>query len=314
MLNLKRLLAFCIVGLLAGSALAEPECPSDWRSNAISVQGVVFGTNTFDTEIAEGLNFSLIPDKAGWHVQMTGHTDAIPTRPVARGIAPVRGQNDPHMAFAFGPDVLDPALNPELTVPGRAPNMATVEPRPGKQGNGWLTILDQGFTSGDPARRVYMKFEGCVMWNEGPRAPDVSHYPSPEDLVNFPAWVVTAFEDCGLPDTLLLSGRMPRLGYRQRAWLEPDIDGDGHADLVALVDRPGDSASGLAICQRVGKTLTLMGLEPDTGDTPLSSDFLAEIDWWSLNGRTVTLGIEGASSQSVYQDSSGDFVSKWVGD
>lgn len=316
MLNLKSTLAAATAILVAGPAIAAPECPSDWRATGVPIEGLVFGVNGFEMEITDGLNFTLVPDDTGWRAQMVdGSGNPIPTRPAARGIAPVRGQNDPSMAFAFGPDVLDPALNPELTVPGsRPPNIAAVEPRPGKQGNGWFTIPQQGFTDANPPRRIYMEFEGCIMWNDGPRQPDVSQYASPEDLVNFPSWVVTAFEDCGLPDTLLLSGRMPRPGYRQRAWLEPDIDGDGEADLVALVDRPEDAASGLAICQRDGKRLTLLGLGGETDDQPLSSDFLAEIDWWSAGERSVSLGIEGASSQNVFMDKSGAFASKWVGD
>jgi len=209
---------------------------------------------------------------------------------------------------------MDPARNPEMVVPGQPHNIAAVEPTPGKQGNGQLTILGQAFAKGEAARKVYMEFEGCVWWNDGPREPVVSHYPSSEDLVNFPGWVVTAFEDCGLPRSLLLSGRMPRPGYRQRAWLEPDLDGDSQPDLVALVDRPEDDQHGIAVCLQAGQHLILLGFAPETDAAPLSSDFLAEADWWKGEGRTVVIGHEGAGSQQVFIDEDGSLTSKWYGD
>ncbi|MEZ5999473.1 hypothetical protein [Hyphomonas sp.] len=299
----------------AGLAQAAPECQSDWLNTAVPVQGLVFGTNEFDAEIADGLVFTLQPDEGGWHTEMRdAEGNNIPTRPVARGIPPVRGQNHLTDSFVFGPDIMDPARNPELVVPGRSGNIAAVEPTPGKQGNGQITILNQAFEKSEAGRMVYMEFEGCVRWNDGPREPTVSHYPSPEDLVNFPGWVVTAFEDCGLPQSLLLSGRMPRPGYRQRAWLEPDMDGDGRPDLVALVEQPEDGQHGMAICLQAGKALTLLGFGPETDDAPLSSDFLADADWWAGEGRTVVIGYEGAGSQQVFMDEDGNLTSKWYGD
>lgn len=296
-------------------ALAAPDCQGDWLNQSASIEGLVFGTNTFESKLHGDLTLSLLPDDKGWRAQaVDSEGRAIPTRPVARGISPVRGRNNPHMSFVFGPDVLDPALNPERVVPGRPSNVAAVEPSAGIQGRGELTIVEQGFEPEPSSRRIYMKFEGCVQWNNGPREPDISAYSAPEALANFPSWVVLAFNDCGLPTTHLMSGRMPRAGYRQRAWLEPDIDGDGRPDLVALIDDTESDASHLAICLQDGKTLILMGQEATLGNQTLSSEFLKEADWWSIDGRSVILGIEGAGSQRVYQDASGEFVSAWEGD
>lgn len=311
----KGLLLASAMMMLSPPALAAPDCPDDWLNQSASLEGLVFGTSTLEAEISPDLSFKLVPDDTGWRVQLVnseGH--GIPTRPVARGILPVRGSNNPHMSFVFGPDIFDPALNPEFVVPGRPPNVAAVEPSPGIQGSGQLTIVEQGFEQEPSSRQIYMKFEGCVQWNNGPREPDISAYSSSEALANFPSWVVLAFEDCGLPRTHLLSGRMPRQGYRQRAWLEPDIDGDGRPDLVALVDNARTGKSSLAICQQDGKALTLLGDAIGEGNHSLSSDFLSEIDWWSVDGRSFVLGIEGAGSQRVYRDKSGEIFSAWEGD
>ncbi|WP_430401384.1 hypothetical protein [Hyphomonas sp.] len=315
MSSLRGLFVVFSVCAFADSAYAAPACQSDWMFTATPIEGVVFGTNLFRAELAEGLSFTLQPDESGWHVEMRGQGgEVIPSRPVARGIPPVRGENNPTESFIFGPDVFEPAHNRELTVPGNPHNAATVEPSPGKQGQGWLAVTDQAFAEGEASRKVYMAFEGCVAWNDGPREPVTSHYPTPEDLANFPDWVVTAFEDCGLPETMLLSGRMPRPGSRQRAWLEPDLDGDGRHDLVALVDRPEGNQSGLVVCQQAQKTLTLVGFTSGTDSAPLSSDFLAEVDWWLIDGRTVVIGIEGAASQIVYLDQAGTLMSRWAVD
>lgn len=311
----KKLLLASAMLMLSAPALAAPECHDDWLNQSADLEGLVFGTNLFEAEISPDLSFKLVPDDTGWRAQLIGgEGQDIPTRPVARGIPPGRGSNNPHMSFVFGPDIFDPALNPEFVVPGRPPNVAAVEPSPGQQGSGQITILEQGFAPEPQTRRVYMKFEGCLNWNSGPREPDISAYSSPETLANFPSWVVLAFEDCGLPRTHLLSGRMPRAGYRQRAWLEPDIDGDGRPDLVALVDNSDTGTSHLAICQQKGKALTILRADADDSNQTLSSDFLREIDWWSVDGRSFILGIEGAGSQRVYRHESGEIISAWEGD
>jgi hypothetical protein len=80
------------------------------------------------------------------------------------------------------------------------------------------------------------------------------------------------------------------------------------------VHRPEGNQSGLAVCRQAQKTLTLMGFTSETDSAPLSSDFLAEVDWWSIDGRTVVIGIEGAGSQVVYLDQAGTLMSRWSGD
>jgi hypothetical protein len=317
MSNRDTLLA-CLAGMvvIAGKASATPECRGDWLNQAVSIEGLVFGEMEFRTELEDGLTFSLQPDPTGWRVEMLAEGDTpIPGRPVPSGIAPVKGQNDRSEAFVFGPDVLDPARNPERNARGQPQNIATVEPTPGKQGRVTLTSRDQAFLQTVPPRKVYMKFEACVRWNDGPRTPDTSHYPSAtDDLVNFPGWVVTAFEDCGLPKSLLLNGRMARHGSRQRAWLEPDLDGDGRHDLVALVHRPQDNRDAIAACLQGGRTLVLGGLEPQPADTPLTGDFLAQANWWSVEARSFRLGIEGAGHQLVHLGETGRLTSRWDAD
>ena len=209
---------------------------------------------------------------------------------------------------------MDPARNPDLILPDQPPNQAAVEPPVGSQGRGHLTILEQGYAEGAEARMVYMKFQACVHWNEGPIDPEIAHYASQEDVSNFPAWVLTAFEDCGLPDTLLVSGRMPRHGYRQRAWLQPDLDGDRLPDLVALITRPADGRHGLAACFQADRRLIVSGLDTDSNDTPLSSGFLEQADWWSVQDRSIVIGIEGAGSQIVVVDEAGNLQGNWQGD
>lgn len=312
MLNLR---IFLVAGLIAGTgtATAMPDCKGDWEYRAQLIEGETPQHGVFEAELAEDLTFQLQAAKDGLRViTKTLDDQSIPIRQISQGVAPVRGHNPVVKRFGFGPDVLDPALNPDLTVPGGQANAATVEPTPGLRGQVWL--IDDAGEKRSPASNAHPLFQACVRWTYWPRTPDITHYPTPDLLVNFPSWVVMAFEDCGVPDTLLLSGRMPKPGYRQRAWLEPDLDGDGLYDLVALIDEPVTGRSGLAVCFQADKRLEILGLQEDEGSEPLSSDFLSEVDWWSVDGRTVNLGIEGAGSQQLHWNKDGAFQSGWVGD
>ncbi|MEO0424224.1 MAG: hypothetical protein AAF184_17935 [Pseudomonadota bacterium] len=309
MSNLKALICAASLALAESDALADPPCQGDWLNDAAPLNGHVSGSETFLQTVTDDLSFSLVPDASGWQVQMLGPDDRkIPTRPVASGIAPRRGESAPSRAFAFGPDVMDPALNPELQVPqapqGESSNVATVEPTPGLQGRGWLIIEDSRFADEAPHRRDALEFRGCVHWNLGPREPDTSHYPHPQDdLVNFPSWVVLAFEECGLSRDWLLSGRMPREGYRQRAWLEPDLDGDARPDLAALVDEVNGTDHGLALCLRESKRLMIM--TPDNSPTSGLDAFLREAEWWNVDGRTIVIAGGDAQSIRVHLDEDG---------
>ncbi|MEM9387967.1 MAG: hypothetical protein AAGA68_23130 [Pseudomonadota bacterium] len=200
-----------LLAIAASDALADPACLGAWVNEAASLGGRAAGSASFVRAVTDDLSFSLVPNASGWQVQMLGPDgQAIPTRPVASGIPPRRGESAPGRAFIFGPDVMDPALNPELQVPrapkGQPASVASVEPAPGLQGRGWLIIEDRRFDHDATHRRGHLQFRGCVHWNLGPREPDLTRYPHPEDdLVNFPSWVVLEFEACGLGYDWLLS-------------------------------------------------------------------------------------------------------------
>lgn len=300
-----RALSLLLVPNLTGVAMAEPTCLGDWEYQARVIEAGDFTEPGLPIELANGLSFKFAKDnKTPIFIIEDDQNGASPIREVNRGIAPIRGQNPRIQHYAFGPDVLDPALNPDLTVPGSA-NMATVEPTPGYRGQVWVAPQSaakrknsKSKTTGTDERRA------CVRWTYFPRDLDISHYSSPDDLVNFPSWVVQAFQDCGLDKSFLLSGRMPRPGYRNRAYLEPDLDGDGLYDLVALVDDAETGRSRLAICSQSDRSLEIIGLGDALSDV-LSSAFLSDLEWWSVKGRVISLGSESAGTIDVFRDPSG---------
>lgn len=304
-------LSLLLIPNLAGIALAEPACRGDWEYQARMIEAGDFTELGLPIELANGLSFKFAKDnKTPIVIIEDERYGASPIREVSRGIAPVRGQNPKIQRYAFGPDVLDAALNPDLTVPGGA-NLATVEPTPGYRGQVW--VAPQPVSKRKNADSEVTGLDGhraCIRWTYFPRDVDTSHYPSPDALAKFPRWVFQAFEDCGLEKSHLLSGRMPRPGYRNRAYLEPDLNGDGLYDLVALVDHVETGRSRLAICSQSDRSLEIIGLGQDALSDVLSSEFLSEIEWWSVKGRMITLGSEAAGSIDVFRDPSGAFSAK----
>lgn len=312
MWNLKFLL---IVGVLVevGTAAAMPICQGDWEYQAQLIDSIIPENGAFETQLTNDLGFRAILGQDGLRIEMRTIDDqSIPIRKISQGVAPVRGSNPLLSRFGFGPDVLDPALNPELIVPGESANAVTVEPSPGFRGQVW--VIDNTANTVEGTWTSNRELRACVRWTYWPRTPDTEHYPSPDLLVNFPSWVVMAFEECGLPKSLLLVGRMPKPEYRQRAWLEPDLDGDGLYDLVSLVKDSSTGRTGLAVCSQASRHLQVLGLNEEQPNQRPSSDFLSEIDWWSVDGRTVVLGIERAGSQKLYRRKNGALHGEWVGD
>ena len=295
-----------LVPNLAGVAMAEPTCIGDWEYQARMIEAGDFTAPGIPIELGNGLSFKFAKDdRAPIVIIEDEQKGASPIREVSRGIAPVRGQNPQIRHYVFGPDVLDPALNPDLTVPGGA-NMATVEPTPGYRGQVWVAPQSVSKRKNSKSETIGTdEHRACLRWTYFPRDVDTSHYSSPDALVNFPGWVVRAFEDCGLDKSYLLSGRMPRPGYRNSSYLEPDLDGDGLHDLVALVYEAETGRSRLAICSQADRSLEIIGLGQDALSDALSSAFLGEIEWWSVNGRMITLGGEATGSINVFRDPSG---------
>jgi hypothetical protein len=116
----------------------------------------------------------------------------------------------------------------------------------------------------------------------------------------------------------------------QTAWLTPDMDGDGAADLVAAVDRLADGAPGLAICLAAGKRLILAGYDGRIG-RHLDPAYFSSVDWWGvhagevfqggeegpppvLRGDAVLIGKEDSSSALLYLDERLRPASYWQGD
>ncbi|MEM9387966.1 MAG: hypothetical protein AAGA68_23125 [Pseudomonadota bacterium] len=85
--------------------------------------------------------------------------------------------------------------------------------------------------------------------------------------------------------------------------MEPDLDGDGRADLAVLIDRVAGSGQGLALCLRKDKRLTIV----NATDSTLGGlgTFLRNADWWNVDGRTIVIGTEDARSIKVHLDEHG---------
>lgn len=307
MLNL-RSLSLLLLPATALDAFAAPHCAPDWEHRAELIEGAPIAGSPLSKTLSAGLTAYFSQQKEGIAPAVkTLAGEVIPIRKVRRGVAPVRGENPMVDHYVFGPDVLDPALNPELTVPGKSATIATVEPTPGYRGQIWVMTVSQSLTQ--PKAQPEAGIKACVRWTYFPREVDTSNYPTPDALINFPRWVVHAFEDCGLPRSALLSGRMPRPGYRNRAYLQSNLDGDGLHDLVALVDEVETGRSGLAICFQSDRHLELIGLSDASKEEPLSSDFLEQIEWWSVDGRSITLGSQSAGSKRLYRAPDGAVLS-----
>ena len=348
-------LAIAVAGLISLPASATQGCSEDWQMEAASFEGEIYGDNEFVADA--GLHdFVLEPTGFGWRIAMRtkdGEGVAVfspPIRPVDtnptniagwhfRNLAndgPNRGEvNAPQRerTFVFGRMASDPALNPELVAPnGAPPNAATVEPVTGEYGGGELVIEDYGLADLEPgkrARMVYMKFHGCVAWNRGSYEHTLASSADPEIAKN----VADAFAECGLDAALYkLSGRMAR-GREggQRAWQEPDLDGDHLRDLAVPVTRMSDDAPGVAMCLRKDRRLVLAGFDGRIGKH-LDPVYFGRSDYWHvhdqrevsqgvaedapplLTGDALLFGKEGASSVLLYLD--GDLLpaSYWQGD
>ena len=303
-----RSISLLLLPLATQTAFAEPNCAPAWEHRTKQIEGEFIAGSPLSISLSDGLTVHFDRKKGGIKPAVKNITgEIIPIRRVHRGIVPVRGENPMTTHFVFGPDVLDPAMNSELSSPGEPATIATVEPTPGYRGQIWVTST--GDSRGQTNTQPKTGLRACVNWTYFPREVDTSNYSTPEALVNFPIWAVKAFDDCGLPKTALLSGRMPRPGYRNRAFLEPDLDGDGLYDLVALVDDVETGRSGLAICFQSNRRLELIGVGNASEKDPLSSDFLEQLEWWSVDGRSITLGAPGTGSKRLYRAPDGAIIS-----
>ncbi len=344
---------FAIGGALP--AAATQGCSEDWQMDAASFSGEVYGDHEFVADA--GLNdLVLQPTDFGWRITMRskdGEGVAVtspPLRPVETNPVNIAGWHFRNRAndgpnrgdvnapqqertFTFGRLATDPARNPELITPnGQPPNAATVEPLEGEYGAGELVIEDYGLADLEPgqrARMVYMKFHGCVAWNRGSYEHSLASTADPEIAKN----VADAFAACGLdPQLYKLSGRMSR-GREggQRAWQEPDLDGDHLRDLAVPVTRLSDEAPGIAMCLRKERKLVLAGFDGRIGEH-LDPGYFATADYWGIHehrkvsqgvaegdppelaGDALLFGKEGASSVLLYLDQDLSPASYWQGD
>lgn len=312
-------------GLSVAADVGGQPCLGSWMEGEAEIDGLVFGANQFEHQLDHDLAFTVERQSYGWQVQMTKEGRSLPTQTRPNGIPPQQTSGVPQtIDYVFGRDVVPPE---EMIVPGGmiAP---TVEPQFAASGRILLEIEEQHETeyktrNADVFQTGYLDFKACVMWNVFPREPNKAHYNGaglPEGIAR---WKLIAFEDCGLHETQLLSDRMFSREPRQQAVLEPDLDGDGATDLLALTSGP----KGLTVhaCLRQGRQLR--SLEP-ASITELSHDFLEEADFWHVEYGAVAesetgdlsrapdrviIGIEGASSQIVSLEADG-LISDWQGD
>ena len=339
----RMLLAAMITGVSAGlasltlPALADvggKACLGSWLEDQAEIDGLVFGTNSFEQAVGPDLTLRVSPDPSGWQVQMFKGQRSLPTQVRPSGIPPQTSPSGPNTTeYVFGEGVV-PAE--EMIVPGgpgRHPQIApTVEPEYAGSGRMFLEIEEQAEfetknENGSTTQSGYLDFKACVIWNVFPREVNDIHYGGTGVPEEIPKWKVVAFEDCGLPSKWRLSARMFRREPFQPAILEPDLDGDGHTDLLAIVQ--SEEKETLFGCLRAGRKLV-----PVSSSTPATSDleggFLEEADWWNVthsfeidestgsgankNPDRVTIGIEGASSQEIHLTEGLELSASWQGD
>ena len=291
------------------SAFADTQCLGDWRHEATLIGAQLPSGSSMTVPLNPSLLLEVSLDGAFGSLSLTDqYGQTIPHRAIAAPLGVADQSSAGRNHFVFGPDVLDPALNPGLSASSRPDTTATVEPTPGMKGFVWLSVTP----SANPSEAEHYTFKACAHWRYGPASPETEHYPSPDALNSFPSWVVLAFERCGLDQRYLLSGRLSQIDAGQRSWLEPDLDADGLHDLVALIQEPIEARPGLAICTRADRTLTLVWLEDEFGPDISRAHFFREFDQWAVDGASVFLSRGSSDSVRIFQDLDGEFAAERV--
>lgn len=322
---------------LSSPALADvggQPCLGSWLEDQAEIDGLVFGSNSFEQAVGPDLKFVISPTPTGWQVQMFKDERMLQTHIRPSGLPPMTSPSAPNTTdYVFGEGVVPPEEMIVPAGPGAHPQLApTVEPEYAGSGRILLEVEEQAefetrHENGSATQSGYLDFRACVIWNVFPREVDDAHYGgtgAPEEIAK---WKVAAFEDCGLPRTWFLSAGMFRREPFQPAILEPDLDGDGHVDLLAFAH--SEDTETLFACLRADRTLV-----PVSRSAPALSDleggFLEDADWWTvsydnatnltsgpvpdqISGR-VTIGIEGASSQDIYLTGNNELWASWQGD
>lgn len=305
-----------------------------------------------DTEIRAG-RYTIVLERIaeGWHLRLrtSGNAPvalfATPQRPVRfdpLAILPDRlppgleahGSDGPpplRVEFQFGRLATDPTANPELVAPANAESQAPdVMPVEGDAGRGEFVVDEYKLAESPSSGRAAfasIRFHGCLEWNPGYRETALARTAPQRMNVG---WLVAALDACGVDGHVHhLSERMAVRG--QRGWLEPDLDGDGHNDLVVPMTRVAGGEPGLAICLRKDRKLVYAGFGRSLGDT-VAASYFAEADWWEIDkqgtaptsgaenptsdrrGDGVILGIEGASSVRLHLDPSDRIAASALGD
>lgn len=330
---MKPLMQLIPLALLSSTVLAQqpkplPCMPTEQRG-AWSVQGEVYGQQTFSAPVNALWRFRLEPSRFGWEVRVRDQkgmdlsqiTPPFRFAPNPREIygwhfrnsdnsAPNQGEvNAPqHLRlFQFSPSLSGTG---GYRPPDREMSVSEVSLRQ-DHGRGALTLLDLGLADLAPdqkARVNYLKFQACLTWPK-------QLAPSPEG--QSPTYLDEEAEimyACGLDsDKYALSAWvLPR-------WTGGDLDADGVNDQVAPIIRKADARRGVAICQ-AGTRLSLIGYEADdqaplttkTGEprteTYLSlAEFFESTEYWQIrkNKRGVDeliLGRQEKAELAVFWD------------
>jgi len=231
------------------------------------------------------------------------------------GTGPNQGEvNAPQRLRLF---VFSPEVGRTIGVGGR-PTPEEVE-RVSAFGRGALEIGDLEISPptnpGRPetAAIEQLRFAACLTW---PR--DVAPEPGAVPLAQ-----ASTLRSCGLDDRYRIAHRLDPPVH------EADLDGDGVADLAAVVRRRGDGAPALALCRRGPGQLTLIGPEGSLGE--LVPAYFESVDRWSIErreravqgatgeeppslpGAGLVLGKEDSSSVLVYWNGE-RWASYWQGD
>lgn len=328
-----------LAGVMAATiSFAETGCLPNEQFATVDVSGEIFGNHDFVME-SGFRRLTLQRTETGWQIGVQRDDgSAAPVRAHPLGIPSDIGieingtdffdHDDPAFApasrvrkFIFGRDALDPAQNPELRVPsppsGEPVNVITVEPSVGEMGMGEVIIEEIGLTdlgSNDRPRLTYLKFSGCLGWNQSDHGENWRSHADP----GVPDEVVLTMNRCGLDKRRFrLSDHTTGWGERgSRAFLSLDMTGNGTKEMVAPVRETDTGASGLAMCLRGENRLMMAGFDELSRDV---GEFVKHGDYWFANraprkpggffpvpaGQGFSLGITRGPVIFVYLDRDG---------
>lgn len=322
-------LSLPLLGANAAHATQSCEQLVDWHN--IYFEGEVAGKSSY-THAFDDKTFSLIPSQYGWQIAIINSTNidlagiTVPTRLVdtnPRFISGWHFRNLDNSAANQG-DVNAPQNLREFSYGSMT--------RPSAIGHGELLIQDRGLSDlavGQKARMSYLKFSTCIHWPKSPEPLTLAHTAD----FGVPANMAIFMQQCGLnPQLYKLSDRMTKgVEGGQDAFLRPDFNGDGKADVAIPITQLSDNAPGLAICLANENKPLIIGYNGRIGKH-FDPAYFNSVDFWTVQtqrkfdqgieedtpptatGDSILFANSESSSALLYLDKDGKINSYWQGD